>query len=87
MARPSMPKVTWEKFIEMLDALHSSVSDMSVEQLGCSCSICEVLLLIIVRFHLLLHKLCLSLLLTYFPPSARSPSGASKALPTKQVKK
>ena len=33
MARPSMPKITWERFVEMLDALHSSVSDMSVEQL------------------------------------------------------
>ena len=33
MARPSMPKVTWEKFTEFLDSLHASVSEMSVEQL------------------------------------------------------
>ena len=86
MARSSMPKITWERFVEMLDALHSSVSDMSVEQLDA---------LQYMRGYVAYNRkvspapsqTLLSLMLTYFPPSARSPSGASKALPTKQVKK
>ena len=85
MARPSMPKVTWENFIEMLDSLHP-VSDMTVEQLD-ALSYMRGFVAYNRKVSPAPSQTLLSLLLTYFPPSTRSPSGASKALPTKQVKK
>ena len=84
MARPTMPSITWEKFSELLNALHSSASELSVVQF-------DILQYLsgYVAYHRTVSpapsKGLLSLYIETFPPIPSK--DADKTPPTKQVKK